>query len=124
MIYGGDGLVTHYYNNIMGQMSTAAVGLCTIADYLGMVLTGRTKPLIHSSNAASLGLFDVKNNKFIEEAFRKLNLNVQILPNVTEDFQIIGTYRDIPECVAIGDNEASFLGAVSNGRENTPKVCW
>ena len=61
-IYSGYGLVTHYYNNIMGQMSIAAVGLCTIADYLGMVLTGRTKPLIHSSNAASLGLFDVKNN--------------------------------------------------------------
>ena len=99
-------------------MSIAAVGLCTIADYLGMVLTGRTKPLIHSSNAASLGLFDVKNNKFIEEAFRKLNLNVQILPNVTEDFQIIGTYRDIPVCVAIGDNQASFLGAVSNVRED------
>lgn len=117
-IYSGYGLVTHYYNNIMGQMSTTAVGLCTIADYLGMVLTGRTKPLMHSSNAASLGLFDVKNNRFIEEVFRKLNLNVQILPNVTEDFQIIGTYRDIPVCVAIGDNQSSFLGAVKNVRED------
>lgn len=117
-IYSGYGLVTHYYNNIMGQMPKDAVGLCTIADYLGMVLTGRTKPLMHSSNAASLGLFDVKNNKFIEEAFCKLNLNIQILSNVTEDFQIIGIYRDIPVCVAIGDNQSSFLGAVKNVRED------
>ncbi len=117
-IYTGYGLVTHYYNDITEQISTSAVGLCTIADYLGMVLTGSENPLTHSSNAASLGLFDVKNNMFKEDVFHKLNLDIEVLPKVTEDFEIIGTYRNIPVCVAIGDNQASFLGAVRNVRED------
>ena len=38
------------------------------------------------------------------------------LPEICEDMEVLGMYKDIPVTVAIGDNQASFLGAA--GSEN------
>lgn len=32
------------------------------------------------------------------------------LPEICEDMEVLGMYKDIPVTVAIGDNQASFLG--------------
>ena len=51
--YPGYGLVTHLYNKERGEIPEGAVKFCTIMDYIGMKMTGRERPLVHSSNAAS-----------------------------------------------------------------------
>ena len=45
----GYGMVTYLYHCRKGLVSSSAASICTIADYLGMVLTGRTAPLVHIS---------------------------------------------------------------------------
>ena len=49
----GYGLVTHCYHVKKNLVPENTAFLCTIPDYLGIVLTGQKKPLIHASMAAS-----------------------------------------------------------------------
>lgn len=111
-VFTGYGLVTHLWNQLYGEVPEEAVGICTIADYLGMCLTGRKRPLLHASNAASLGFYDVKEHAFRRDILQNLAVNTEILPEVCQNFEQLGTYRGIPVTVAIGDNQASFLGSV------------
>ena len=110
-VFTGYGLVTHLWNQLYGEVPEEAVGICTIADYLGMCLTGRKRPLLHASNAASLGFYDVKD-AFRRDILQDLTVNTEILPEVCQNFEQLGTYRGIPVTVAIGDNQASFIGSV------------
>lgn len=95
----GYGLVTDFYNRENGLVANKAVSFCTIHDYLVMTLCGNNKPLVHISDAASFGLFDLKNKKF----------NIQVPFEFTEETLICGKYRNIPVGVAIGDNQASVF---------------
>lgn len=104
--FAGYGLATDFYNEKNGLIPETAKYLCTIADYAVMKLCGRKTPLVHITNAASLGCFDLVNNKFIIDNTR--------LPEVTAEFKAAGEYRGIPVCVALGDNQASFIGSVSD----------
>ena len=104
--FAGYGLATDFYNDANGLVPENAVYLCTIADYAVMQLCGNKKPVCHITNAASLGCFDVKNNFFTVDNPR--------LPEVTADFRCCGYYKGIPVCVALGDNQASFIGSVSD----------
>lgn len=113
----GFGLVTHLYHLRHGQVPMGAVRFCTIADYLGMQLTGRRTPRLHASNAASLGFYDAVNGAFRRDLLEQQGVDCSILPEVTSSFETMGTYRGIPVTVAIGDNQASYLGAVGM-REN------
>ena len=117
----GYGLATHIYNLKVGSVPQNAVQICTIMDYLGMVLTGEKRPLVHSSNAASLGFYDAEAGGFIKEDLERLGVDIGILPMVTEYFTFLGEYRGRLVSVAIGDNQASFLGAVRD-RENSVLV--
>ena len=108
----GYGLATHIYNLKVGSVPQNAVQICTIMDYLGMVLTGEKRPLVHSSNAASLGFYDAEAGGFIKEDLERLGVDIGILPTVTEYFTFLGEYRGRQASVAIGDNQASFLGSV------------
>lgn len=112
--YPGYGLVTHLYNKKRGEIPEGAVTFCTIMDYIGMKMTGRKCPLVHSSNAASLGLFDVKKRKFREELLREAGIESAFLPEVTDELRCLGRYRGRTVGVAIGDNQASFLGAAED----------
>ena len=108
----GYGLITHLYNLRNGLVPRDAVSLCTVADYLGMVLTGRKYPLVHVSNAASLGFFDVRKGAFHIEAMKEMEIEPSILPEITEEHAELGRYRGIPVTAALGDNQVSFLGSV------------
>lgn len=116
--YSGYGLVTHLYNCRKGIVPEGATQLCTIMDYLGMWLTGRKTPLVHSSNAASLGLYDARRSVFLKETLKKAGADISLLPEVTEDFTCIGSYKGIPVGTAIGDNQAGFLGSVENAADS------
>ena len=102
-IPSGYGYVSDFYNTQNGIKPDNAVGYCTIHDYLGMVLTGRTTALMHSSDAASFGDYDLDENKF----------NHGFFGEITSGFAILGEYNGIPVSVAIGDNQASVFGAMS-----------
>lgn len=108
----GYGLVTHISHRKNGQVPAGAETICTISDYFGMVLTKRKRPLLHSSSAAGLGFFDARQDAFQREALLAAGVDGRILPETTSGFSLLGTYRGRPVTAAIGDNQASFLGAV------------
>ena len=108
----GYGLVTYLYQCKKGTVPEHAVSFCTIGDYLGMKLTGRKEPLVHASNAASLGFFDGGSGSFRKDIIERLGMDSGQLPKVTDEFRTLGQYKGIPVTVALGDNQASFLGAV------------
>lgn len=115
----GYGAVTYFYDTINGLVPKDAVGFCTIHDLAAMTLAGVNKPLLHPSDAASLGLFDLKNNCFDKKAIEVLGLNYDMFPKVCSGFTLIGKTKDnIPVSVAVGDNQASFIGSVSNMDES------
>lgn len=118
-VASGYGLATHVYHIQKNLVPRDAKSICTIMDYFGMILTNRTSVLMHTSNAASLGFYDVENNEFEIEILKQFHVNVDILPEVTSHIEKLGTYQNIPVYVAIGDNQASFLSTIGN---NTNKV--
>lgn len=113
----GYGVVTHLYNLKMGLVPTKAVTFCTIADYLGMALTGRKRPLLHVSQGASLGLFDGESQKFREDVALEWGMDLSFFPEITQDLRVLGSFHGIPVCVSLGDNQASFLGSVRQAPE-------
>jgi len=110
----GYGLVTHYYNLKNGLVPKEAKKFCTIHDYAAMHLAGLKTPVVHSSDAASFGVYNLKDNCFDVEALAKAGIDVSILPEVTASESVIGTFKGVPVTAAIGDNQASFLGSVSD----------
>ncbi|MBQ7961123.1 MAG: hypothetical protein IJ289_00875 [Clostridia bacterium] len=111
----GFGLVTHFVNIQENNVPENAVTLSTIHDYLVMKLTGRKTPLIHSSDAASLGCFDLTKADFDKDALLKIGIDRSFLSEVCNDCTIAGKDENgVPVSVAIGDNQASVLGSVSD----------
>lgn len=110
----GFGGTTYFYHSKNALVPESAVKFCTIHDYAAMVLTGRKQPLCHTSDAASFGLFDLKNGCFDKAAAEKCGLDFSFFPEVTGDFVSVGEYKGIPVCAAIGDNQASFIGSVND----------
>jgi len=108
----GYGLVTHFYNQKNGLIPENATVFCTIHDYIAMVLAGLSRPVTEASDAASFGLFDVRGGRFDVSALQIAGIDTNLLPQLAAN-PCIGSYRNIPVSVAIGDNQASFLGATS-----------
>ena len=96
--------MTDFYNREKGIRPKNAISHCTIHDYFVMKLCGLKKPVMHSSDAASLGCYDITENKF------SYDCNV----DVTADYCIAGEYNGIPVSVAIGDNQASVFSTLVN----------
>lgn len=99
----GYGNVTDFYNRENGLRPESAVNFCTIHDYLVMTLCGLKKAVIHPSNAASFGAFDLKINK------TDYHSDIE----VADGFVIAGEYKGIPVSLAIGDNQASVLSSIT-----------
>lgn len=107
----GYGLVTHAYNLRHGLVPETAVKLCTIQDYLAMAFSGMTAPVTDPTDAASLGLYDLQNGLFDPEALKKAGINADMLPEIASGPCLGCGSWGIPVYNAIGDNQASFLGA-------------
>ena len=108
----GYGLATHCALEKAGGVPEDARWLCTIMDYLAYVLCGRERLMLHASNAASLGFFSLETGQFDPAALKAAGIRDALLPPVTGKNALLGQYRGIPVSVAIGDNQASFLGSV------------
>jgi sedoheptulokinase len=111
----GYGAVTHFYNMLNGNVPPSARFICTIQDYTAMKLAQCTIPHMNSSNAASLGFFNMETNCFDRNAIRSVGMDESIFPAASQGVRLIGTTSsNIPVAVAIGDNQASFLGSVKD----------
>lgn len=114
----GFGTVTHFVQQQRGAVPEDAVTFTTIGGYLGMRLTGRRQPLLHASETASFGLYGVAQGCFEEEAIRRAGMDPAFFPSDTQALALLGATRrellgaEIPVCLSIGDNQASFAGAV------------
>ena len=119
----GYGLATHYYNMTHGLVPEGAVSLCTIMDLAGMRLTGTCRPRMHMTTAASLGFFDTAKKEFMDEALAALfsasdgsgetgSGSDALIPEFSEEIQVIGSFRGIPVTCAIGDNQAGVLASI------------
>ena len=102
--FSGYGNVTDFYNRVNGIRPDDAVNYCTIHDYFVMKLCGLKDPVLHSSDAASFGLYDIKANKFM------CDFNAEVV----NDYAIIGEYKGIKVAVAIGDNQASVFSTLAD----------
>lgn len=115
----GYGIVTHFYNFYNKIIPEDACYFCTIHDYVAMKLTSGNVPMINNTNAASLGLFDLENNCFDNDAINKIGLNEDFFPKVVSGAKQIGkTVGNITVVVAIGDNQASFIGSARNMKDS------
>ncbi|MDO5425237.1 MAG: FGGY family carbohydrate kinase [Eubacteriales bacterium] len=71
---------------------------------------------ISAGNAASWGGYDFGKKAFDAENLCACGIDVSFLPEIAGDGEIIGYFQEtIPVAVAIGDNQASFLGSVPDG---------
>jgi sedoheptulokinase len=101
----GYGAVTHYYNLLNGCIPKSAVWAMTIQDYIGMRFTGRQEPLLHASDTQSFGAPEWP------ELARMIR--------TTSKTECLGqTAEGILVSVAIGDNQASFIGSVNNAEDS------
>lgn len=107
----GYGMVTHYYNVCNGLVPENAAVFCTIHDYVAMKLSGRTSPVMDCTDAASLGLYDSVHGCFDRAALKKAGIDEEVLPQIMTTPYLGTGALGIPVYAAIGDNQASFLGA-------------
>ena len=105
--FAGYGNVTDFYNRENGIVPRSAASYCTIHDYFVMHICENNEPLIHASDAASLGLYNAEKGCF-EYPYSHM---------ITEGFELAGSYRNIPVSVAIGDNQASVLATLDGEDE-------
>ncbi len=118
-LYSGYGLVTHYWHICHQAVPTHAKKLCTIGDYLTLRLTKKTTPILHVSNAHSLGAFDMNCQDFDRIALLHAGIDPILLPTVSASFETLGTTEHgTAVAIAIGDNQASFFGAVNKLEES------
>ena len=117
----GYGIVTHIYNMRHNLVPESAVSFCTIMDCFGMYLTGRKTPLMHVSNAAGIGFFDGSKMCFETEILEKEGVHKSWLPETCMEIRELGLYKNCTVTTAIGDNQASFLGAAGTW-ENTALI--
>lgn len=113
----GYGLVTHFYNLRNSLVPERASHMCTIMDYVVMKLIGLKDPVTEFSNAAALGFFDKRELRFDTDKLKSLGIDDAFLPELVPADTPAGYYDGIAVYPAIGDNQAAFLGAVTDFSE-------
>jgi sedoheptulokinase len=112
-IAAGYGLITHFYRGCTNAIPAGASAICTIGDYIVLSLCRIRKPLIHTTNAAGLGFFDLSRHSFDFYNMERGGVDPSFLPPLSGEYEMLGeTQSGIPVCAAIGDNQAGFLGSV------------
>ncbi len=104
--FAGYGLVTDFYNRVNKLVPENTAYCMSIGDFATMHLCEKTAPLMHITNGAAFGCFDIKESRF--------TVDLPYLPPITKDFAVVGEYNGIPVTVSVGDNQASFIGSVKD----------
>ena len=109
----GYGLATHFYLQQTGRIPENARWMTTLSDYLAMKLCGHSQPVLGPEMAASWGCFDLRKKAFSREALQQTGVDLSYLPRVEDGPFLVGTTpQGIPVMGSMGDNQASFYGAV------------
>jgi len=98
----------------------------TIHDYAVWHLCGQPEQAVtDDTDAASWGLFDLKNRVFMFDKVKKLGIPVRLLPKVLPAGSLAGHLnypcalpRGIPVTVAAGDNQCSVLATAQGAVEH------
>ncbi len=109
----GYGLATLYHLIRVNKVPELPYVTGTIMDFITMKLCGLSRPVMHITNAASWGFFNPSCNNFDSRLLKKAGIPGEALPTVTAKKAVVGKYQNIPVSVAIGDNQAAFMGAVA-----------
>jgi sugar (pentulose or hexulose) kinase len=107
-----------------GALPASARRACLIHDWVASRL-GDTVCCTDPSDAGSAGIFHLSAKAWSEELAAALNVPSELLCEVRESGEVIGHLPHdlaqstglrpgVPVCNAIGDNQASFLGSVSD----------
>jgi sedoheptulokinase len=109
----GMGFVTHYCNAREGLVPVGAVSVCTAADYVALRLARASVPVMDTTNAGSLGCFSLEDLDFRRDAMERVGVDASFFPRVASTYPALGEARPgVPVFTALGDNQASLIGAV------------
>ncbi|SIS93703.1 sedoheptulokinase [Alicyclobacillus vulcanalis] len=108
----GFAMATHAYLAAHGLVPRGAASLVTLPDAFAARLASRSRPLLHASLAHSMGGFDLDQAAFSADGLAAAGIDLALIPEVVSDPTVVGAYRGVPVAVALGDHQASFLGAV------------
>lgn len=119
----GYGLLTYDCLRKLRMLPAGTAYLATVMDVAAMRLCGAEKPVIHATNAASLGLFDLNAMQFDRNLLRRAEIEEKLLPEVRSGFTLAGHYavpndrRAVPVSCAIGDNQAGVFGSLRSKKQ-------
>lgn len=110
-----------------GRLPHETAGAAVIADWLAAELTGGAL-VTDRSNAASLGLYDLQEDRWSPALLNAAEVPEAWLPRVAESGAVIGCVTPaaaavtglpsgLPVCNALGDNPAAIVGSVPLGEE-------
>jgi sedoheptulokinase len=99
--------------------------ICTLPDYFGMELTGKNRPVMDHSMAHSIGSFDLDAAAWDFNYISRLGIDQNYFPDIVLPTTVTGELNSglfpgfrrnkaVPVSVAIGDNQASFIGSVKD----------
>lgn len=125
-MYTGYGTVTHFVLQKQGKIVPAAKAFVSIGDYLAMRLCSVTGGRADSTVAASFGGFSLERLAFAQDDLEKAGVDTTYYPlpvsgRADGEGTIAGSYRRIPVCWAVGDNQASIYAA-GGGAEDAVSV--
>lgn len=110
--------ICNLYALLYGMQKASEGGeLFTLGSYIIWRLTGNN--LCHITNAAPLGMVDIRHHCFHQKVLRKTGLDHIKLPQLAQsDYEICGEYHHvngpIPVLPDYGDQQVSILGAMAH----------
>lgn len=118
--------ITLYWMKETGVLPSRGTA-CFVTDYVASVLTGE-RPVTDPTSGASSGLLDVTARDWDHQLIEALHLPAGLFPEVREAGDPLGSLSAsaaqetglpiaLPVFVALGDNQASFVGSVANRRD-------
>ncbi|MFP4642818.1 MAG: sedoheptulokinase [Spirochaetales bacterium] len=113
LIPPGYGFLTHLINQSEERVPADAEGITSILGYISMRLSETRAPKLETSDAHSLGLYNLKDKCFDVDALETLNIARTLVPEIVQAGTVLGTTREgIEVFAAVGDNQAGYVGSV------------
>ncbi len=137
----GYGAATLFWLVQQGELPSGTHRICTLPDWLAGCLTGQL-PVTDPTLAASLGIYDLVSRRWNSSFVSRLELDEGLLPPIRHSGDRLGGMAKVvartvglpdgtPVFVALGDNQASFLGTVAEPEQSIlvnlgtgGQICW
>ena len=110
-----NGLLAHFANVDKALVPADAYTFSTVASYLSAALCDNKRPVFHTSEAFDVGFYSNESKDFDSRAVVKCKLADLRYPEVASTPSVIGYFDNIPVSVALGRNQARFLGSADRG---------